>query len=100
VLKGVGQPSELGGQGKSPITAEAEVDTKGTTDYADCTDYWGDRKNNADSGGLLTTNSHELTRNGRRGPAKTTAGKHREKEVSGYQEGGRLATKGTKEKRA
>ena len=44
--------------------------------------------------------SHELARNGRRGPAKTTAGKHGEKEVSGYQEGGRLATKGTKEKRA
>jgi len=45
VLKAFGQPSELGGQGKSPITAEAEVDTKGTTDYAD-------------SGGLLTTNWH------------------------------------------
>jgi len=41
----------------------------------------------ADSRGLLTTNWHELARNGHRGPAKTTAGKHREKEVSGYQEG-------------
>ena len=33
----------------------------------------------ADSRGLLTTNWHELARNGHRG--------HREKEVSGYQEG-------------
>jgi len=59
-------PSEVGRQGKSPITAEAEVDTEGTTD-------------DADSRRLLTTNWHELPRNGRRG--------HREKDVSGYQEG-------------
>jgi hypothetical protein len=59
-------PPEVGGQGKSAIAADAVVDTKGTTD-------------DADSRRLLTTNWHELPRKGRRG--------HREKEISGYQEG-------------
>ena len=74
----------VGCQEKPAISAEAEVDTKGTAD-------------DADSRGLLTTNWHELPRNGR--SPKGQEG-HREKEVSGYRDGGRLATKGTKEKRA
>jgi len=41
-------PPGLGRQGKSPITAEAEVDTKGTAD-------------DADSHRLLTGDFHELT---------------------------------------